>query len=464
MARLVGLRIQGISACLATALALAGCGDDSPIKARPADSSSADAHDAAPRDTHPDARTDTGAGDAGDSHAASDTNADRVDARVDARAETDTRDAPDAPDAPDGAGDAHDGSAELAPIGSGGAAGGGAGGSDAGGAGSGGTGAGGSGTGTGGESDAGRDGPADTGGDVPDGSGGSAGSNGTGGVSGSDAGADNAGDACGLGCPSSIHPDDLKIWLASDSGLQCDSAGRVTSWANRVHLGGFAIPAPISSVSSKLGPRCANPTSQLAGRDVIYFDVPGSDDLDGVLLQDLTPITRGGYTVFVVERRQAGTEGYFLGTSLVPDTEVILCGDSIGFGHIAYRFGYAPPNLISGPYVGDDNDDCVLPQLPAPPFSSASSEASLDVEVFDTLVGHALFRNGVMLGSDADRLPISSLPQGFLGRAFRDLNRGTQHSRFHGDIAEVVIYKATLSPSDIRDVSTYLATRWGLPH
>jgi hypothetical protein len=69
------------------------------------------------------------------------------------------------------------------------------------------------------------------------------------------------------------------------------------------------------------------------------------------------------------------------------------------------------------------------------------------------------------LYSDADLQPIDSLPDGFIGRAFQPLNGKTRHSRFRGDIAEIVIYAAVLTSSEIQSVSTYLSNRWGgLPH
>jgi len=466
MARSARLKIQGLGTCLAAALAIAGCGGGTP-KAR-LDASSSDARDSGDaRDLRPDT---------GDT--AAETRSDAVDSARDAfdaasdRGDTATGGTAGAgaggtagSDAGTGTGGVGTGGNDAGTTGTGGMGTGGAGtggtgtggmgtgGMGTGGVGTGGTGTGGMGTGgvgTGGAAgsdlDGGSDAPGDLGDDLPQ--------NGTGGSGGSDASVDSGSETggCGVGCPSNVRADALAIWLAADMGLQCDSNSRVSNWSNFGTLGGGATPP-----TGKRGPLCANP-SKLAGRDVPYFDASGTDDTDGVLTLDLTPLVGHGYTVFVVERRQAATEGYFLGSSL-PGPAAIDCPS---YAHVAYRFGYAPPFLTSGPYVVDSGD-CFFPMSTPPVFSAGNPQAALDVEVFDpTTAGHSLFTNGAMLGNDMDLDPIASLPDGFLGRAFQPI-LGHQ-SRFKGDIAEVVIYADTLTEQQILDVSSYLQTRWGLPH
>jgi hypothetical protein len=88
----------------------------------------------------------------------------------------------------------------------------------------------------------------------------------------------------------------------------------------------------------------------------------------------------------------------------------------------------------------------------------------LDVEVFDPAVGggHRTLSNGVQLVSDTDVDDVLLFADGYIGRAFQPLNSNTRHSRFHGDIAEIIIYAATLTNAEIDQVSGYLANRWGL--
>jgi hypothetical protein len=457
--------LRGLAACLAAALAIAGCGGGSP-KAR-LDGSSSDARDGGDARDGSDARdlrTDTGETGPETRSDAADSARDAFDAPND-RGDTATggtagaggiggSDASGTGTGGMGTGGMGIGGTDAGGTGSGGM---GTGGMGTGGAGTGGTGSGGMGTGgvgtggmgTGGTAgsdlDGGDDAPADVAGDVPQ--------NGTGGGGGSDASAEGGSDTggCGVGCPSNVRPDALAIWLAADVGVQCDTNSRVSNWTNVGTLGGSATPP-----SGKRGPLCANPT-KLAGRDVPYFDASGADDTDGVLTLDLTPLVGHGYTVFVVERRQAATEGYFLGSSL-PGPAVIDCPS---YAHYAYRFGYMPPYLTSGPYVlNDSEDDCFAPLGTPLAFSPGNPQAALDVEVFDAAAGHTLLSNGTSLGNDMDMTPIASLPDGFLGRAFQAV---TGHSsRFKGDIAELVIYADTLTGPQILDVSNYLAARWGV--
>ncbi|HET6146724.1 MAG TPA: hypothetical protein VFH68_04280, partial [Polyangia bacterium] len=335
----------------------------------------------------------------------------------------------------------------------------GTGGSGTGGSGTGGSGTGGSGTGGSGV-DGGTDAPAESANDAPvSGVGGAGGAGGLGGA------ADAGGDAgCGAGCPSSVRLAALAIWLAADTGVECDQTTmRVTSWINNGSRRGALTP-----LAGKMGPRCAGATT-LSGRNVISFDAPTTDEANGVLRVQLGPLlSMDGYTVFVVERRQSSDEGYFLGTSLNPLVPAIDCPQHANH---AYRFGYGsvnsvapdPKYLFYGGYVVDPNtDDCFVPQMAPPVFSSSNPQAALDVEVFDPTMGHKVFGNGTMLASDLSTGPIEDLVDGWVGRAYQQVDSPPRHSRFHGDIAEIVIYEAALIPTEVQDVSNYLAARWGI--
>ena len=50
--------------------------------------------------------------------------------------------------------------------------------------------------------------------------------------------------------------------------------------------------------------------------------------------------------------------------------------------------------------------------------------------------------------------------QGYLGRAFQ--LPSTSDSRYLGEVAEVVIYKAALTSDQVTAVSDYLKGRWNL--
>ncbi len=257
---------------------------------------------------------------------------------------------------------------------------------------------------------------------------------------------------CGTGCPSTVHGDKLALWLAADFGVTCVS-GRVTSWQDR---GGWALP--VVPVTGKTGPRCG--VDSIAGRDALFFDRPGSDDLDGVLTVDLNlPLKGTDYTVFVVERRQSNTDGYILGTGGGGS-----CADD---SYYAYRFGYttsaAPPSFVAGPYAYDNVGDngCLDPFIPYGPYS-ASDPAALEIEVFGQRMGHSLAINGAAALTNTDENPIVMLPPAFIGRAFDAPTLSLHHSRYLGDVAEIVIYSAVLTDDERTQVTSYLQQRWNL--
>jgi hypothetical protein len=263
---------------------------------------------------------------------------------------------------------------------------------------------------------------------------------------------------CGTGCPSTIHPDKLSYWFAADYGLACDNAGRVSAWTNRGTLGGQAKPA-----TNKGGPLCTG-LSMLAGRNVPYFDDIGTDDDSGVLFVDLSmALVETDYTIFVVERRQSAADGDFLGTD--SPTGNPPAPDCSLYGHLQYRLGYMQSYLVSGPYVPDPNDpdmNCLVPLAMPPAFVPAHPAASLDIDSYDHTVGHAAFSDGVRIYVDTDMENIHSLTQGYLGRSISAFASGASHSRFKGDVAEVVIYSTALTADEQTAVSSYLSTRWGI--
>jgi hypothetical protein len=264
---------------------------------------------------------------------------------------------------------------------------------------------------------------------------------------------DTSGDttpACGTGCPSTIQGDHLALWLAADFGVTCTS-GHVTAWQDR---GGSALP--VAPMSGKNGPQCG--VDQIAGRAALFFDRPGSDDNDGVLTVALDQImTDTDYTVFVVERRKSDTDGYILGTggSGVCDSDTDM----------AYRFGYnalgSPPMFIAGPYSFDNVGDlgCLDPAFSVAAYSP-SAPAALEIETFDSNVGHSLLINGTAAGSNTDMNPITSLSNPFIGRAFDAGTTSLHHSRYLGDVAEIVIYDVALDGADRDSVAAYLKQRW----
>jgi hypothetical protein len=358
--------------------------------------------------------------------------------------------------------DAHDGGAGGAGgIGSGGT---GMGGSGVGGAGTGGSGIGGSGMGGQGGTDAGAGGMSTgTGGATPD----AAPDMAAGGTDGSidsppdGSPATDSGPACGAGCPANVEPTSLVLWISADVGVTCDQSSppRVTGWNDR-RAGSTVTLAP---APTKLGPRCDGAT--LNGTPLPYFDRTTTDIDNGVLKVDLTPLNNSDYTVFVVERRRTGNAGFILGTDVpAPLTVPGICVDDNGMSanaHAAYQFGYQSAVVFeAGSYTFNpdpSSPDCNEPSALVSAFSTP--QAALEIDFLSKGNTHSLTIGSTTNSSD-DVDPMAGLMQGYLGRAF-DLP-STSDSRYLGEVAEVVIYKAALSSTEVTAVSNYLKARWGL--
>jgi hypothetical protein len=248
------------------------------------------------------------------------------------------------------------------------------------------------------------------------------------------------GPACGDGCPLTVQPADLVLWLSADYGVTCDSA-RISDWRDRANTARSFKP-----VTGKLGPACG--TATLATKPVATFDRAGTTDTDAVLPIDLTPMVNNSYTIFVVERRRVAAEGYLLGTSAI--------GACDATPYLSYKFGYTSSTEFFAGVLGYDDQlmDCDDVKTPV----SATPQAVVDVEWFSKTAGHVLYMGSDLKGMNTDPAPLVSLPDnGYLGRAFQ---RALGESRFQGDIAEVVIYKAALSDLDRGAVTGYLTARW----
>ena len=265
--------------------------------------------------------------------------------------------------------------------------------------------------------------------------------------------------ACGAGCPANVDPQDLVLWISADVGLTCDqgTTPRVTGWKDR-RAGSTVMLTP---VSGKFGPRCDGQT--LNGTPLPYFDRTTTDINNGILRIDLTPLNGQDYTVFVVERRRTADARFILGTD-VPVPAISKCVDDTTLvnpnAHLAYRFGYQVDTIFeSGSYTYDpDTGNCDDPAVLVPAFSTP--QAALEIDFLSSGDTHTLTAAGTTNPSVVDTNPMDMLLQGYLGRA--NQLPSTSDSRYLGEVAEVVIYKAALTPDQVTAVSNYLKGRWNL--
>ena len=263
---------------------------------------------------------------------------------------------------------------------------------------------------------------------------------------------------CGTGCPSTVQPQALVLWLSADSGLTCTgNPSRVSGWADRAQSGRVFNPP-----SGKVGPACG--VHSIAGKGVPFFDRPTTGDADnGILSIDLSALVNSEHTVFVVERRQAGnSEAYMLGTTVKTPGDIAYCVSQDN-SYQAYRFGYqSSSEVVVGAFAADASGTvCADIVADVPAFSASSLVTRLDVDRFSAT--NRSFYTGTTLAVSVDDqlLPITSLMAAYLGRAYQLVTSVTPDSRFDGDIAEVVIYNLALDDTDRLAVSSYLMSRWG---
>jgi hypothetical protein len=286
-----------------------------------------------------------------------------------------------------------------------------------------------------------------------------------------DAGADESADMtdvgpanCGAGCPTSVSPGHLKLWLSGDWGVECDAnSGRLTSWHNQANSNQV-----FNVRDGHLGPLCGAAARAWSGKTAPFFDRVDSDAEDSVLPIDLSSLVGSNYTVLVVERRSSGTSPAYLLGSTPPDlTTANSCG-SVTNAHRAYRFGYSALDclFLAGSYsMNQAANSCLDIAAQCVSFVDEESAASLDVEVLSANASH-VFYLGTGAGVSTDDTHVIDYldpDHQYLGRANQlvpfDANSSAD-ARFYGDIAEVVIYDAALSDGDRLAVSGYLMDRW----
>jgi hypothetical protein len=291
-----------------------------------------------------------------------------------------------------------------------------------------------------------------------------------------DASVDDASDAGDDGDAASPEPPDvapghLRLWLTADHGLTCER-GRVTRWADLSGDGDDALP-----LQGQLPPECRVVPSPhvINGVDVPYFSAPTANKnvSDETLDVDLTFLKGRPYTIFVVERRwrddafgsisQAnfliGTTSPFVDAST--PNGVAMCAVAMA-RNSALQFGYVYYNGIvdlAFDQTCNADLDSFPHRVPMPP----PAPVAYDVAKFDPASGRFMYVNGSPAGGDANqRTPLADATGGAVGRALVAASSTNFDCRFHGDIAEVIVYDAALDDPSRQAVESYIRAHWGL--
>ena len=167
------------------------------------------------------------------------------------------------------------------------------------------------------------------------------------------------------------------------------------------------------------------------------------------------------YTVFVVERRWADaltSQAEFVVGTTLPSVNPV-CSDTSAHD-AALAIGYVYYN--GGPQFVEDQS-CSAIFGDSPPAVTAQAVGNLLVEHgvrFDRSQGHQLWMKGTLVEVNSYTGSILYAQGGAIGRAFLDSYPATSDQRFRGDIAEVIVYDAALSNTDLIAVESYLQAHW----
>jgi len=284
-------------------------------------------------------------------------------------------------------------------------------------------------------------------------------------ATGQDATAETGADAGPTVSPLSFGAGHLQLWLTADQGVTCDTSltpNRVTRWADRSPHGTSHDATP---QHGQLPPECHVASHAAAGVDLPYFSSPAATNTpDETLDLDLSYLSKTSYTVLVVERRWADRSGagspaeYVLGTTINDNANCLGQYNNAAFGFGYNYFADKPAIELSLEQYCQKTPTATVAAVPNP----APAALSYEIALLDTTVGHTFRLNGAVSGTDANKTALQTLTAntGTLGRAYKSVS--VIDSRFIGDIAEVVVYDAALSQTELLGLEAYAKAHWQL--
>ena len=271
-------------------------------------------------------------------------------------------------------------------------------------------------------------------------------------------------------CPSRLNGPHLQLWLRSDLGVDCSSAGRVTAWRDQSgHNRGTQSSLYLDGGSS-LAPQCQ--IEKINTRPVVSFTdptmtAPPYNDETSTVDLGFLGAAPSGYTIFVVykptlvgdlhvrgllgEDRIKNTNSTCPGPFFVNDGTIDLsfvdtdAGVLFDYNHYA-AFGFCARALPS---------NSVIPE-----------KVSVVTLTFDPASGHRVNVDGTdvftPVGATQSEDLVGTNDGGTLAYIGREAALDAPlDNRFHGDIAEIIVYDIPLG-SEIPQMKNYFSTTWGL--
>lgn len=219
----------------------------------------------------------------------------------------------------------------------------------------------------------------------------------------------------------------LKLWLKADA-LALSDGDPVSSWTDSSGLANHATQA-----SGTLQPLFK--TAIVNGKPVIRFD--GSND--GMACG--TPLRHNTHTVFVVPILRASQTGR------------VFISEYTG-GQCYFAVGISDSTANRGKYYTAPSDNTLEPAG----ADFAQDTAYVLSFAQDATPTKSYWRDGTFVGSQTGTS--TSDVSTYSGIGF--LNNVSPQQYFHGDLAEIIVYSGTLSPTDRKSVEQWLGTKYAV--
>ena len=248
----------------------------------------------------------------------------------------------------------------------------------------------------------------------------------------------------GGGSPSLTVSNELRLWLAADTGVATGGGGEVTDWADQSpNLNDAAQRTP--------GEEPLLVSNAINGKPVLRFD--GADDyLEIPNSASLQPLS-GDWTVFFVGQRRPGSQGDF--------PQIIGSRPWVAGLDKGWSVSMDGAGLVASHYA-DGSTGHDVPQVRAASALSLSSAQVWQVEENRTAGRTRFFTAGLL-----DRAATTAMPSGTIDqvdpiRIGREIG-GANNRRASMDLAEVLVYGSALGDADRESVTVYLSSKYGLP-
>jgi hypothetical protein len=218
----------------------------------------------------------------------------------------------------------------------------------------------------------------------------------------------------------------LRLWLDAKDGasISMDSSNRVATWGNK-QPNGTSLSQPM--VANRPIYRSSGfPGLEFNGTSS-FMEIPNGADM----------VTRGGYTVYVVERRTSGKA-----------TNTFLGGTTVGQLNQNFVAGYLGADAVRFTNWMNDMD------VRVPTFAGAQEPIRIWNFTTEQFQGRTLYLNGTLQKRDS----VTARLGGWIGAAI-----GRYANFFYqGVLYEVLLYDTLHTQEARMKIEGYLAHKWGL--